>query len=281
MKTNLIALLKLADLEIRRFRGILLGLMALVALIQLGGLSMVTRTRLSQIESQIERSGMTLAEFKLQNSGLSLLELLGELDGVTGVATACCIVVVAAYTLIIWYRDWFGRASFAYRLLMLPHPRFLLYLSKLVAILTFVFSLFAWQIVIVAGQMLLYHVQIPHQLRIERTFIDTIRSTDLVIFIPVRLTEFLLVYGLGLVIVLLLFTTALLERSYRLKGLLGGLALSAAAFVLLVWLWAGAEDRGSFLYPTELLALFIGVLLVSAAAALWLGWRLLRGKVSV
>src|SRR5690606_30997651 len=49
------------------------------------------------------------------------------------------VAVLVIYAFLIWYRGWFGRSTFAYRLLSLPSERRNIYFAKLTAILTFVF----------------------------------------------------------------------------------------------------------------------------------------------
>ena len=54
-----------------------------------------------------------------------------------------CIVALIFYCFIIWYRDWFGKNTFAYRLLMLPTSRLNLYIAKATTILLFILGLLA------------------------------------------------------------------------------------------------------------------------------------------
>ncbi|CDN41135.1 hypothetical protein [Paenibacillus sp. P22] len=272
--------LKLVHLEIYRFRLVLLGLMAMTSAIQLIGLQLAMRDRLQAIRGQLTREGLSLAQYAERYNGIPLGEIWSHRESWMTFPIVICIGGIGLYIFLIWYRDWFGRSAFVYRLLMLPHSRFLLYVSKFTALMTFVFSLFALQIGIVAVQMTMYRLRMPDELRVPRTLVDTIRGMDLVLFIPVRLHEFLLVYGFGSVFVLLLFTTILMERSYRFKGLLAGLAYTAGTLMLVAWMWGQAERGTALLYPSELLAAAIALMLLNAALSLWLGRWLLRTKVA-
>ncbi|MGU3469923.1 hypothetical protein ACLBWT_02015 [Paenibacillus sp. D51F] len=272
--------LKLVHLEIYRFRFVLLGLMAMTSAIQLIGMQLAMSDRLQAVREQITREGLSLAQYSERYNGLPLGEIWSHRESWMTFPIVICIAGIGLYIFLIWYRDWFGRSAFVYRLLMLPQSRFLLYVSKFTALMTFVFSLFALQIGIIAVQMTMYRLRMPDELRVPRTLVDTIRGMDLVIFIPVRLHEFLLVYGFGAVFVLLLFTTILLERSYRFKGLLAGSAYTAGTLVLVAWMWGRAERGMAFLYPSELLAAAIALMLLNAGLSLWLGRWLLRTKVT-
>ena len=69
-------------------------------------------------------------------------------SGWFGIPIIFCIAMLMIYVFFIWYRDWFGKNTFIYRLLMLPTERITIYFSKLTAILFFVLGLVALQIVL-------------------------------------------------------------------------------------------------------------------------------------
>lgn len=273
--------LKLVHMEIYRFRFILLGLMALTAVIQLLGMQMFLSDMLDHISRQMDNKGISLREYAAENGKLNLGSLWSHQEGVMTFPVVICMVVIGLYIFVIWYRDWFGKSGFVYRLLMLPHPRFTLYLSKFTALMIIIFSMIAFQVIVVILEMVIFHYRVPGELREYYTLIQTIGSWDLSIFIPVRFQEFLLVYGIGAAFVLMLFTTVLLERSYRLKGLILGLIYTIGMLVVVAWMFEEASSKGGFLYPSELLLATISLMLVSAALSLWLGRWLLRKKVTV
>ena len=57
-----------------------------------------------------------------------------------------CIAMLMIYVFFIWYRDWFGKNTFIYRLLMLPTERINIYFAKLTAIMLLVLGLITLQI---------------------------------------------------------------------------------------------------------------------------------------
>ncbi|OXM15698.1 hypothetical protein [Paenibacillus herberti] len=269
--------LKLVHMEIYRFRFILGGLMALTAIVQLLGTQIFLSDRLKTIYESAAREGKSLgAEYSFP-----MREVYSTTEAWMVVPVIMCIVVISLYIFLIWYRDWFGKSTFAYRLLMLPYPRFTLYLSKFTALMVFIFSLLALQIIIVVLQMMLYFFRVPEELRVPVSLVDIIRFSETFFYIPLQLQEFLLLYGFGSVFVLLMFTTVLLERSYRLKGLIAGLSYTLVTFALVAWMWSMAESDGSFLFPSELLLVTIALMLGNTALSLWLGRWLLRTKVMV
>ncbi|MCM3746292.1 hypothetical protein M3223_02885 [Paenibacillus pasadenensis] len=273
--------LKLVHMEIYRFRFILLGLMALTAVVQLLGMQMSLTKSLNDVYRRMSAEGISLSEYAASYSKLSFGSIHSFNENLMTFPIMTCIVVLSLYIFFIWYREWFGKSSFVYRLLMLPHPRFTLYLSKFTAIMIFVFSLVALQVVLIALQMAMYRIRIPIELREYNTLIQTIGMWKAVIFVPVRLQEFFLVYGIGTVFVLMLFTTVLLERCYRFKGLIAGLTYTVGTVILIVWIMMMAERGGYFFYPSEFLIASIVFMLFNAALSLWLGRWLLRKKVTV
>ena len=59
-----------------------------------------------------------------------------------------CGVTLIIYVFFIWYRDWLGKNTFSYRLLMLPTARINVYLAKATTILLYVLGLVALQLLL-------------------------------------------------------------------------------------------------------------------------------------
>jgi hypothetical protein len=195
-----------------------------------------------------------------------------------------CIAALLLYVFIIWYRDWFGKGTFIYRLLMLPGPRSHLYWAKLSAILVFIFTLLSFQLLLLVLQDALFRLIVPGDLRAPSHFSDVISANRaLPVLLPASPDQFLVSYGMGIVALLVVFAAILLERSYRppygiilAAGYLSvcGAALAFATFKLLAGYYR-------WLYPGEMLVLVVAVWGVTAALSVWLGNRLLAKKVSV
>ena len=69
---------------------------------------------------------------------------------------AVCGVTLIIYVFFIWYRDWFGKNTFSYRLLMLPTARINVYLAKATTILLYVLGLVALQLLLLPIEVKYY-----------------------------------------------------------------------------------------------------------------------------
>ncbi|MCA0754285.1 hypothetical protein KP806_04440 [Paenibacillus sp. N4] len=193
------------------------------------------------------------------------------------------ISVLVVYILLIWYRDWLGRSTFIYRLLMLPSARCQLYWAKITAILLFVFVMISYQLALLSVEHFIFNLAVPADSREESHIVDAIKANPaLNTLIPRRFEQFLYSYGLGTLAVLVIFTTLLFERSYRRVGILYGL-LYLAGCSLVVFLAISTTTSGlrGYLYPGELFVIIIAVCIAVAIASIWLGLRLIKRKISV
>jgi len=194
-----------------------------------------------------------------------------------------CIGVLSFYVFFIWYRDWFGRHTFIYRILMLPTARRNIYFSKLTAILLFVFSLISFQLLMLPIHQWLVKLNIPAELRENSPLVDgIIINQALVELIPRQFEQFLYLYGLGAVIVMVLFTVILLERSFHLWGILYGLLYISGCVLIIISPILYFGDRSIiYLYPNEVYVLALLLFALVSCLSVWLGTRLLTKKITV
>lgn len=272
--------LKLVHMEIHRFRTILGGLMLITALFQITALITNVRNELAirKLPTYIPRThgsyddslSFALIEFRMQRWFIIPMLL--------------CIAVLAVYVLVIWYRDWVGRSSFIYRLLMLPTARFHIYLAKCTAMILFVFSLLSFQLLLLFIENMIFKIIVPADLRIDSFFSEIIASNRaLKILLPSNFEQFIYLYGLGIIAVLVIFTAILIERCYARIGILYGLLYVAASFlvVMIPLLYFGTSGSSSYIYPGEILAVeafLCGLVLI---VSLLLGYRLINKKIAL
>ena len=141
-------------------------------------------------------------------------------------ANLFCIAMLMIYVFFIWYRDWFGKNTFIYRLFMLPTERIAIYFAKLTTIMLLVLGLIALQILLILMEKQIVNKIIPIDLQSNFSIYASSTLNMWRWLYPTSFTEFILVYALGLLFVAVIFTAILIERSYGLKGI----------FTLFLWL---------------------------------------------
>ncbi|SYX83870.1 hypothetical protein [Paenibacillus alvei] len=271
--------LKLVHMEIHRFRYILASLMVVTMVCQFSSFILTIKDVLAFKAKNgmgYEYTGipdiLTFPWVILKTKEWFILPIL------------LSITVLALYTILIWYRDWFGRSTFIYRLLILPSKRWMLYVSKLTAIIMFVFSMIAFQLVLLVGENMIFKAMVPAELRTDSTFVEAISMNDaLKTLLPKQFEQFIYNYGLGIVAVMVIFTAVLLERSYRRIGVLYAIAYFAGCVVLAVYpvFFAGFVRLNEYWYPNEIYGMQLGVCLFVAVISGCLGFWLLRKKITV
>ncbi|SHG54424.1 hypothetical protein [Ornithinibacillus halophilus] len=275
--------LKLVNFELNRFFKIYLGLIAFTAISQIIGVINRSSQYMNQANEAIYERGMALDEFIQQYGPMSFQKVSQSLffQGPIGI----CIAMLLIYMFFIWYRDWFGKNTFIYRLLMLPTERINIYMAKATTILLLVFGLISVQILLLPLESTVLQWMVPEELRMDMS-VNEIIGADvfglLSILYPVTVIEFFISYAIGIMAVFVAFTCVLLERSFRWKGIGIGLVYALGSIVIF-FLPMLIEEMffPYFLYPMELLLLMLLTGLIVTALAIWIGHYLLKNKIRV
>src|SRR5699024_8235314 len=120
--------LKLVNFELNRFIKLYAILIAITIISQISGVIVISRQYLNHAHETIFEESMSQADYLLQYGTMSFQRITQSI-WVMG-PIALCIVALLFYVFLIWYRDWFGKNTFIYRLLMLPTARLNVYLAK-------------------------------------------------------------------------------------------------------------------------------------------------------
>ncbi|MCM3169661.1 hypothetical protein [Peribacillus frigoritolerans] len=271
--------IKLVNFEINRFSKIYLSLLLITLVSQFAGVIIVTKSLLNDARDIMKEERLSEAAYITNYGGIDFSHIAHTLLFVGPIALSA--VALIFYIFLIWYRDWFGKNTFIYRLLMLPTSRLSIYLSKATAIFLMVLGLIAFQIIILPMENALFNSNVPEALLHE---ISTYGITKLIpilsLIIPSTFTQFLLSYGIGLMIMSILFTAIMFERSFRIKGIIMGLLYCGIAAVL--FLAPVLMEIGNFyFYPNELFGLMLAIGIILTGLSVWLGAWLLKNRVTV
>jgi len=280
------AFVRLLNFEIRRFRWMLVGLMAITAVIQIGSLVTTLLTKLeSRRQDRLSWNHGAQQDTEPQWTPFSFVDLVEqELLMEFAWPILIGVAVIGIYIFFIWYREWFGKDTFVYRLLMLPQPRFHIYLAKGCAIVLFTFSLVAFQIVLIPLERWLFHLIVPEEMRLPSDFSAAVRAHPAwEMLLPEAADQFVFSYGVGIISVMAAFTAILLERSFSGIGIVYGIgyaAVCAAAMLLPVGVLE-MQNPDAWLYPGEILAVELTACAVVALVSLGFGYWLLNRKITV
>jgi len=269
--------MKLLEWEISRFGKIYLALCSLTIVVQFTGLFLTTLYRVQSADKMVKQNAIPAESFPT----IQINEFKGSLWFWGPILL--CISVLVLYVFFIWYREWWGKNTFAYRLLMLPTSRMNIYMAKFTALLLFVLGLVALQIVLLALQNMLFNMIVPIEFLEKTALVDMIRSDYVLsLLFPKYFILFLYHYGTGAMCIVAIFTIIMLERSFRLQGILAGIGYAMVLLVILLL----PQILDAFPYPSywfsiEMFFIEIIARVLVIAISLWLSSYLLRKKISV
>ncbi|SEN12595.1 hypothetical protein [Paenibacillus sp. OV219] len=276
--------LKLLHMEVARFWKLYLSLFAITLLMQGFGIYYESSKYMTYVQDRMGPTTDTYTKFVAEHGVNSFSNLLSSANLWFLAPIALSIGALALYIFLIWYREWTGKNMFIYRLLMLPTDRRNMYLAKLSAILLFVLGLVSFQLLILPLEYSLYKSVIDPALRGgAESMMTVIQGHSLLrILIPHTFIEFILWYGGGAVFVIILFTAILLERSYRLKGILAGLIYIGIAILLMCApILITNRPKYDYLYPVELFTIELIIAALIGALSLMISFFLMNKKISV
>lgn len=274
--------LKLVNFEFNRFLTFYLVLIGVTIIGQVIAVFGKAKQYMNQANNAIFTDGMSKNAFIDSYGTMSFINVYNNFWFFAPIML--CGATLLIYVFFIWYRDWFGKNTFSYRLFMLPTNRMNIYLAKLTTILLFTLGLVALQIIlIVIGDQILKWM-IPNEYLTEFSFATTRNYgyEALSIILPNSFLGFLLTYGGGLVVVCVIFTAILLERSYRFIGVLYGLLYGAlSCFIFFIPILFNAFIVVDYFYPLELFILEVIAAVIILSGAIWIGNYLLKHKIRV
>lgn len=279
--------IKLVNFEVNRFIKLFIGLLILTAISQFVSIFLVKSDYLNQAEhAKYASSSAALEEFISSNGLISFHHVTNTLFFIAPIAI--CIALMMLYIFIIWYRDYFGKNTFIYRLFMIPTARMTIYFAKASTILLMILSLIAFQFILLPIEITVFQNSVPSELLEKITTIDFILGSNdfFGIVLPGNFIQFLLSYGVGMASIFAIFTAILLERSFRWKGIVFGILYAIFIGILLISPLLLNElvlmpYNGFSFYPIEVFYIELGLICVITAISIYLSKYLLQNKVSV
>lgn len=188
------------------------------------------------------------------------------------------------YSFFTWYREWFGKNTFAYRLLLLPTARMNIFFAKLITIFTGIFSL-------IATQMLSLAIGYPIvSMIVDSDFLANIRLIEALnmnltfhYIFPMNTWMFLAVNGIGLVLLLVLFSVILMERSFGWRGIIMGIVYASSSLILILFPFAIPRLAQNYyiLYSSETVLIEVVLFALVGLLSILISRYLINHKITV
>lgn len=282
MKKSLHTLLKLTNFEMERLSRFLFTLMGLTLLINLAGYIYTPMQHMGKINEYITQNSATPQQALDAFGSLTFHDVINTLWIAGPIAIG--VSGLLFYSVFIWYREWFGKNTFAYRLLMLPVSRMSLFFSKFITIFIGIFTLISTQMLSLFIGYPIVSAIIESSYFNDIGLIESIQMNQLfLILFPLNFSYFLMVNGIGIVVLLVLFTVILMERSYSFKGLAMGILYGIAALSLVLFpLFLPALLNNQYiLYDSELMIIIILLTIIVGVLSIFTSRHLINKKITV
>lgn len=271
--------LKLLNFEVNRFFKLYLTLIGLIIVSQFIGAVVVSKGYMNDVDQVMYKKQLSMSQYTKDYGSYSFDRFVGSEWFLLPIFFSIAVLMI--YVFFIWYRDWFGKNTFIYRLLMLPTERITIYFSKLTTIMLLVLGLVALQIVLISIEIQIVNSIIPTDLQSHFSIydFDSLEMCDWLY--PNTLTGFILIYGVGLIFVAVLFTAVLIERSYGLKGIFIAIVYGLLSFgVFIAPLLVNRLLIGYF-YTLEVFLMELVISIIVLVSAIWIANYLLKYKIRV
>lgn len=271
--------LKLLNFEVNRFFKLYLTLIGLIIVSQSIGAVVVSKGYMNDVDQVMYKKQLSMSQYTEDYGLFSFDQFVGSEWFLLPIFFSIAVLMI--YVFFIWYRDWFGKNTFIYRLLMLPTERITIYFSKLTTIMLLVLGLVALQIVLISIEIQIVNSIIPTDLQSHFLFYDFYSLRMWGWLYPNTFTEFILIYGVGLIFVAVLFTAILIERSYGLKGIFIAIVYGMLSFGVFIAPLLVNRLLNGYFYTLEVFLMELVISIIVLVCAIWIANYLLKYKIRV
>lgn len=282
MNQSLKHFIRLVNFEFERMYKFLFTIMGILVVANLAGYVLLPLQYMNNARETMRVDSLTVAQFLENNDPFSMYPVSISLWILGPIALG--IIGFLFYSIFIWYREWFGKNTFIYRLLMIPISRMQIFFAKFLMIFIGVFSLLALQIISLwIGEMIVSSL-VSSEFYASYNLLEILQLNYILETIfPANWEVFLGSYVIGFVAILVLFTVILFERSYRIKGLIMGIgyAIACLLFVISPNLIPYLVKNHHILFASEILLLIFGLTLIVGAISILISRFLLKHKITV
>lgn len=273
--------LKLVNFEFNRCVKLYAVLIGVTIVSQIIAVIATSREYLSQVNESIYKNDMLKADFLNETGEMSMFWVVNSSWFL--VPILICMTAVLFYSFYIWYVEWMGKNTFIYRLLTLPASRMTVFWSKLTTIALMIFGLVSVQLFLLVVDSQLLKMLVSNEFRIDLSLQQISQLSYFLSFlIPRSILTFFTFYGIGFMLLVLVFTSILFERSFRFKGIMLGLGYSVGLFILFISPMIAEGVFGfNWFYPGEMLVVefILGILVIGISS--WMSQHLLNKKITV
>lgn len=274
--------LKLTNFEFNRMSKMLFVLMGFVLVVQLLGVVYEVMSYKGQLDSLMTEAQMTQEEALNQVGPLSFYKIMNSMFFLGPIFIS--VGAILFYIFLIWYRDWFGKNTFIYRLLMLPTERLTIFFSKLATILIATLALVATQYLGLLIEKSLFDAMLEEAFRTEASLGSLIMDYPVTFLIlPKSIDGFLIMYGFGLAAVITVFTGIMMERSFRIKGIVLGVIYGILNVVIVVAPGIINYELlpNNYLYESEVFIIICVLTVIMTTLSLLISRKLLNDRIRV
>lgn len=223
--------------------------------------------------------GLSIEQFVRDYGPVSIVSIANEsffyLLPFYGAITSVCL-----YAIFIWYREWVGKHSFIYRLLLLPINRMALLFSKITAIIFMLITVYAMQLALIPLHDKILQIRFPAPMVDEAStffFINLFTPIWPIGYYDVHLLVIVKGFVSFSLFLFTMMTMILFERSFRIKGFFIACLYAAIILILYIGLSIALEN---VIYYSELIIVQITLCLLLIGTNIFLSNRLLHSHIS-
>lgn len=230
------------------------------------------RGYMKSIVESAQNSNMSIAKY-LESCGAVPYQGRDILSGNYGLTAGAVfmMILVGVYAFLIWYRDWFGSNKKVYSLLVLPVNRMKIFAAKAVTIILMGCSVVSTFLIGIAASFYIDKAILDKVIIKNVTLLDAFSAAiDITAYKKIDIVLF------ALCAICVIFLFVLLERSFKIKGIILGIVIGAAYLVL-----NGVVATSMYLYTGEKILLIAVIQLVFLAASIVYSNHLIKKKVAV
>lgn len=227
----------LFEIEFKRIQKIYFSILALLFLSNAGFFTFLINLNIKEAESILGyKVGIAVLKEKVAMELFSSGDLAQTTYQLTFFLLIGALLWCLYYGLAIWYKDFSNKTKPIYTLFMLPENKFIIFISKLITVITLTYGVIFVQFLcwLIMGIIMKYISGLSFEYFIN--IINSVGSRVFMIYIPqINRVEFIMIFILGPILAMtVLFTGIMIHKSVKkIGGILGAIYVISIIIVYL------------------------------------------------